>query len=49
LSANIEELQAAYPSLPAIAPAVQEIIRKLEAINKRPLIRPSTSGPISSR
>jgi hypothetical protein len=49
LSANIEELQAAYPSLPATAPAVQESIRKLEAINKRPLIRPSTSGPISSR
>jgi hypothetical protein len=49
LSANIAELQARYPGLPPAAPAVQGIMKKLEAINKRPLIRPSLSRPISSR
>jgi len=49
LSANIAELQARYPGLPPAAPAIQGIMKKLEAINKRPLIRPSISRPISSR
>jgi hypothetical protein len=49
LSANISELRATYPGLPQASRAVEDIRRKLEAINKRPLIRPSTSRPISAR
>jgi hypothetical protein len=49
LSANIDELRATYPGLPQSAPGVEAIKRKLEAINGRPLIRPSVPRPISSR
>jgi hypothetical protein len=49
LSADIAELRAAYPGLPQASAAVQGIMRKVEAINKRPLIRPSISRPLSSR
>ena len=50
LRANIEELKAAYPALPAVRAAVQEIMNgPLGAITKRPLSRPLISRPISSR
>jgi hypothetical protein len=50
LRANIDELQATYPSLAPAAPAVQDIMRgPLGAVTKRPLSRPLISRPISSR
>jgi len=49
LSADIDELRATYPGLPQAAPGVQAIMKKVEAMNGRPLIRPSMSRPISSR
>jgi hypothetical protein len=50
LRANIEELQATYPGLPAPAPAVADILKgPLGAITKRPLTRPLISRPISAR
>jgi cytochrome c554/c'-like protein len=50
LRANIDELKAAYPGLPAASTAVQEILRgPLGAITKRPLSRPLIARPISSR
>ena len=50
LRADIDELHATYPGLPAAAPAVQDILKgPLGAITKRPLTRPLISRPISSR
>ena len=50
LRANIDELKARYPGLPAVRAAVQEIMKgPLGAITKRPLSRPLISRPISSR
>jgi hypothetical protein len=49
LSADISELQNTYPGLPAPAAAVLDVIKKTEAMNKRPLIRFPSSRPISSR
>jgi hypothetical protein len=50
LRANIDELQATYPGLPAATPAVQDIMKgPLGAVTKRPLTRPLISRPISSR
>ena len=50
LRANIDELKATYPALPAARAAVQEIMKgPLGAITKRPLSRPLISRPISSR
>jgi hypothetical protein len=50
LRANIEELRATYPGLPAATAAVQDIMKgPLGAVTKRPLTRPLISRPISSR
>ena len=49
LTANIDELRATYPGLPQASVAVQDIMRKVEARNGRPLIRPALGRPISVR
>jgi hypothetical protein len=49
LSADIDELRAAYPGLPQAAPGVQAIMQKVQEMNGRPLIRPSMSRPLSLR
>jgi hypothetical protein len=50
LRANIDELQATYPGLPALRARVQEIMKgPLGAVTKRPLSRPLISPPISTR
>jgi hypothetical protein len=50
LRANIDELQAEYPGLPALRASVQTILDgPLGAITKRPLLRPLIVRPISSR
>jgi hypothetical protein len=50
LRADISELQATYPGLPAPAPVIQGILQgPLGAITKRPLSRPLIARPISSR
>ena len=46
LRGNIEELQATYPGLPSVSPAVQSIMRgPLGAVTKRPLSRPLIARP----
>jgi hypothetical protein len=50
LRANIEELQAAYPGLPALRTSIQNILDgPLGAVTKRPRLRPLIARPISSR
>jgi hypothetical protein len=50
LRGNIEELQAAYPGLAPVAPAIQRIMEgPLGAVTKRPLLRPLIARPTSSR
>ena len=50
LRANIDELKATYPGLPALRARVQEIMKgPLGAITKRPLSRPLISRPITTR
>jgi hypothetical protein len=50
LRANIEELKAEYPGLPALRISIQNILDgPLGAVTKRPLLRPLIARPISSR
>ncbi len=50
LRANIEELKATYPGLPALRTSIQNILDgPLGAVTKRPLLRPLIARPISSR
>lgn len=50
LRANIEELVAVYPGLPAPPAVIREILRgPLGAVTKRPITVPLISRPVSSR
>jgi hypothetical protein len=50
LRANIDELRATYPGLPALRTSIQNILDgPLGAVTKRPFSRPLISRPISSR
>jgi cytochrome c7-like protein/cytochrome c554/c'-like protein len=50
LRANIDELRATYPGLPALRTSIQNILDgPLGAVTKRPLLRPLIARPISSR
>ena len=50
LRADIEELQATYPGLPALRASIQSIMGgPLGAVTKRPLLRPLIARPVSSR
>jgi hypothetical protein len=50
LRANIDELRAAYPGLPALRASIQSILNgPLGAVTKRPVRQPLIARPISSR